>query len=281
VSLVERVARNIVWIWRLCKGWLPQAFGTAATVLSIIWGGYGDNIWSDGRWALVSAVVLATASLLSQFLLQRPSYMELSRLEEVANSQSTEKSRALEQAFTVLIRKLAEHCSINANSDRISVYYFHDEGFVMLARWSSHPTYTRAGRGSYPTGQGAIGEAWDRGSAVSILPPTRIRWEKSLEAHHGFPPGSTQGLSMHCQSIAAIRIDADHHAVGVLVFESADGTRASQSTLDTAKSSMLFATLSELVNAVATLTPRVEKITQDAAQRSTTAPNWKPVRQGL
>jgi len=275
--LSERLARKLVWLWRLTKGWLPQTFGTLATALSIVWGGYGPDIWTKGGWALVLAIVFAASSLVSQALLQRPSYMELARRTEAADGESAAKSGALEQAFTVLLRKLAEHCQIDSNSDRVSIYYFHDERFVMLARWSTHPTYTRPGRSSYPTGQGAIGDAWDSGSVVTQLPGTRARWEQRLESRHNFAPGSTSALAMHCRSIAALRVESNRHAVGVLVFESIDENRASQQTLDTAKTSMLFATLSELVDAVASMTPRVEELTKATDRATPPAPKWKHV----
>lgn len=59
---VERVAGALLWFWRLVKGWLPQALATAATVFSIIWGGYGAEIWTKGQWALVVAIALAVLS---------------------------------------------------------------------------------------------------------------------------------------------------------------------------------------------------------------------------
>ncbi|WP_167046673.1 hypothetical protein [Salinibacterium sp. ZJ454] len=278
MSTVQRVASAVVWLWRLTKGWLPQTLATAATIISIVWGSYGEKIWAEGLWALITAVALALASLVAQALLQRPSYMELAKLRAAAEDESKEKSQAIEQSITVLLRKLAEHCRMAANSDRASVYFFHDERFIMLARWSTHPTYTKPGRRDYPTGQGAIGEAWDRGSVVATLPSSRWRWDQRLEKHHGFPPGMPATLSMHSQSIAALRIDTNHHAVGVLVFESTDPDRASQDTLDTASVSMLYATLSELVGAIAALTPRVEEVAKNSAESQTSAPpKWKQV----
>jgi transcriptional regulator with GAF, ATPase, and Fis domain len=277
MSATHRVATFLVWLWRFTKGWLPQALATAATIFSIIWGSYGEKIWTNGSWAIICAVTLGMASLAAQVAVQRPSYMELSRRKEEADEKSKEKSKAIEQSFNVLLRKLAEHCKAASNSDRASVYYFHDDRFIMLARWSTHPTFTKPGRREYPTGQGAIGDAWDKGSVVMVLPATRKRWEQRLESHHGFPGGSTKSLTMHCKSIAALRIEADYHAVGVLVFESTDVNRASQKTLDIAMGSMLYATLCELVSAVAALTPRVEEVVEAAAQKpSASIPNWKP-----
>ena len=272
-----RVARIVLWVWRLTKAWLPQVLATAATIFSIVWGGYGSQIWLEGVWALWVAGALLVSSLLAQAALQRPSYMKLAEQRDVAQADSASKSEAIEESLTVLLRNLAEHCSMSSNADRASVYYFHNERFVMLARWSKHPDYTRPGRRDYPTGQGAIGDAWDRGSVVTVLPSTRGRWDQRLESHHGFPSGTASKLSMHCQSVAAIRIEHDHHAVGVIVFESTDPTRATQSTLDTLVDSKLYATLRELVAAVASWTPRVEAAKATAPLQPLPAPAWKSV----
>jgi hypothetical protein len=279
MTAVDRAARLVVWLWRLTKGWLPQVLATAATGLSIVWGSYGEKLWSDGSWAFGWAAVLLIGSVAAQVFLQRPSYMELSRQKEEAVGHSKEKSAAIDQAFKLLLRKLAEHCDVAENTDRASVYYFHEERFVMLSRWSMHPQYTKPGRKEYPIGQGAIGDAWDGRSIVSTLPATRAGWEQRLESRHGFPVGSTGTLTMHCRSIAALRIDVGDHAVGVLVFESIEPTRATQEALDIASTSLLFATLGELVSAIASLTPRIEEVVQAAAAKPTgTTRNWKSAK---
>jgi len=82
---------------------------------------------------------------------------------------------------------------------------------------------------------------------------------------------------MHCQSIAAHRIEHDHHAVGVIVFESTDPSRANQMTLDTLVDSKLYATLRELVAAVASWTPRVEAAKVTAPTQPLPGPAWKSV----
>lgn len=274
---VDRVARSLVWLGRLAKGWSPQALGTGATGFSIIWGAYGSEIWGSGLWALVVAIAFALSSFLAQLLLQQPSYMEVARREENARTDSANKSEAIASALTTLLRKIAEHCAVAGNNDRVSVYYFHSERFVMLARWSPHPKYVRPGRSEYPSGQGAIGEAWDRGSAVVTLPASRTRWDQRLERHHGFAAGTARNLSMQCQSIAALRVETDHRAVGVIVFESTDPTRATQRTLDAASASLLYETLCELVGVAASMTPQMEQLTRSETP-APRAHEWKPTR---
>lgn len=273
-----RLAESLVWLWRACKGWAPQVAASLGAIFSLIWAGYGDAIWAEGAWAFWVAVCLGLLSLTFQVALQRPTYMELSRREEEAALESVSKSEAIERSLTILIRYLAEHCSMAANSDRVSVYYHHDRQFVMLARWSQNPSFKTPGRGTYPIGQGAIDDAWESSSAVVELPETRPRWNQRLEKHHGFPKGTAAALTMHSQSIAALRIASNGDSVGVIVFESTVKKRATQDTLDTLEGSMLYATLRELVATVATLTPRVQEAAKEDPQPTPEAQLWREVR---
>lgn len=282
---------RLTWAWRLAKGWLPQALGALATVFSIIWGAFGENVWTAGLWAFFVAVALAIAAFLAQALLQRPSYMSLAEqlrsLQQSAEAEesrlkdeSAEKSAVLEQSMLVLLRHIADHCGANANSDRVSVYYFHEDRFVMLARFALHPDYRGVGRSEYPASQGAIGDAWARGSIAMELPTSRKQWERTLVTKHGYTPEQAASLAMHCVGIAALRIEVDRLAVGVIVFESTETDRVSQATLETAKESKLFAALSELVSVSALLTPRGATLAKPAAKPPTVAPSWKPTTSG-
>jgi hypothetical protein len=276
-TAVVRVATSLVWLWRACKGWASQVAATFATVVALIWGGFGDARWSAGAWFFWAAVILGFLALVFQIALQRPTYMELSRREEKAGQESAEKSKAIERSLTVLIRFLAHHCGLAGNGDRVSVYYHHDKQFVMLARWSQNPTFNSPGRGTYPVGQGAIGDAWDASSVVAELPGSRVRWNQSLEKNHGFPPGTAETLKMHSQSIAAQRIATNGDAAGVIVFESTVKQRASRETLDALVDSKLYGALCELVATVAMLTPQVQEAARDDAQSAASPNVWREV----
>lgn len=272
-----KLAESLMWIWRACKGWAPQVAASLAGIFSLVWAGYGDAIWAEGTWAFCVAVALGLSSLIFQIALQRPTYMELSRREENAVFESHAKSQAIERSLTVLIRFLADHCSMAANSDRVSVYYHHNEQFVMLARWSQNPKFNAPGRGTYPVGQGAIGDAWESSSAVVELPDTRARWNQRLEKRHGFPEGTAAALTMHSRSIAARRIASNVDPAGVIVFESTIKARATQDTLDALDESKLYAALCELVATVATMTPRVQEVAKGDSQSVPKAQLWREV----
>lgn len=279
MTTLERVARGLIWTWRATKAWASQFLAGSSSLLFIVWGSYQDKVWTDGVWWFAIAVVLGLGSVAAQIGLQRPSYMKLAEAADDAERASEAKSQAIEKALAVLCRKIAEYCNVAENTDRISVYYNHDGQFVMLARWSPHPEYTKPGRGSYPVDQGAIGIAWDRVEIAQNLPPKKQDWERSLTRKWGFPQETAAQLKMHCQSIAALRIDEAQAAVGVIVFESTQQDRATFEVLNRAKTSMLYAALKELVAAFATLTPRVESLAGavELRQSQGAARPWKQV----
>lgn len=278
---VDRTARAIVWIWRATKAWAFQALAVASSVCFVVWGTYGEEVWGKGFWAFLVGLILAVSAFVAQIALHQPSYMKLAEQKELAEEKSAAKSKAIERALAVLCRKIAEHCGLAANSDRVSVYYRHEDMFIMLARWSQHPERTKPGRGSYPIDQGAIGIAWDLGEIAQVLPANRTTWDKRLAKNYGFDEEVAASLKMHCQSIAAMRVVEADRAVGVIVFESTEQGRATIEVLEKARNSMLYAALTELVGAFASLTPQVESITtaSNTSGRPTATAPWKNVEQ--
>ncbi len=55
-------------------------------------------------------------------------------------------------------------------SERISVYRHNGSAFTMSGRYSANPKYKKRSRTIYPDNQGAIGKAWEDGSAVALIP---------------------------------------------------------------------------------------------------------------
>lgn len=288
MSLDSRAIRNLTWLWRAFKWWAPQTFVTIGTIASFVWGEYKKEL----PWVVWIAAGFLIAAVVVQLAFQRPSYMKLSSdFEKLELTSSTErsaltaesaaKSAALGQAMQVLLRNLAEHCNADANNDRVSVYYFHDDKFVMLSRYSLHPEYKLAARTEYPTNQGAIGEAWSVGSAVLTLPTTRVKWENHLVAKHGYSKEEAHALRMHSTSIAARRVEVNHEAVGVIVFESTDVDTVTSETLESVDDSKIYAALSEMIASAAMLTPRGVQLTQPVTPAETREPvDWKAPKRG-
>ena len=278
---VLRVAEALVWWWRAKKAWLPTILTGLSYILLAIWGSFGENVWSTGVFVFGWAVFLFIISVLAQIFLQRPTYMELSADTEAAVEKSKSKFAAVEKSLEILLRNLAEDCNFNGNADRASVYYFHEEQFVLLARWSPDPTLAKKGRLRYPIGEGTIGLAWKGGEVVTdFAPSTRAVWNQKLLKTHGFPKDTASALTMQCNRIAAMRVQNEHRPVGVIVFESMEASHVPLDLLTRVADSKLYATLSELVGINASMTDHVEDINRNQGTKlsgSESAPRtWKP-----
>lgn len=286
----DRAISALTWLWRLIKGWSPQSFGVLATFFSIVWGSYDvDQAWTNGVWAFWCAIGLLVLALLAQIFIQRPSYMSLAKqlrdteqsataAQQALSEDADAKSKVIADTLQVLLRKIGEHCHADSNSDRVTVYFFQDGSFINLARNALHPEYRLRGRSKYPAGQGAIGDAWEIGSIAVNLPTTRKQWERRLVSKHGYSPSEAAGLRMHSVSIAALRIEVDHRAVGVIVFESDELNAVSQDTIDAAGASMLFSALSEIVSAAAMHTPGAKQFGPDPLPSARPERSWKPTK---
>lgn len=275
-ATVDRVARGVLWFFRLIKGWLPRALGGAASLAFIIWGVLGGSAWTSGVWLFWTGLVLAVLAFVAEFLVQNPSYMKLSQLREDAERKAATKSHALESALRIMLIRLAKHCTLEGHSDRFSVYYFHDGQFFMVARYAKNPTYEARGRGSYPAGQGAIGEAWDaeQGQALVNMPSGKDAWARAAKKQ-GLTDDAIAGISMRSLGLAGYRLETGNTSVGVLIAESTTAHRVQLVHLDQIAASHIVAAIAELVAAFALMTPAGESFT--ASNGTKAARKWQSV----
>lgn len=277
---VDRMARALVWMGRFVKGWLPRTLGGLSALLLLLWGALGDDVWAAAGWALLGSGVLTGAlAFLAEVIVQRPSYMELSRLRERAERKADDKAEALERALQVLLVRLGHYCALQDHSDRFSVYYFHEDEFVMLARHPKNPTFAAKGRGRYPAQQGAIGAAWraEKGQALVTMPADADAWVRAMK-NQGLEPSVIDRLSMRSSALAGHRLEAGESSVGVLVFESTVPKRVTQSHLDKVAESHIVAAVAELVAAFAMMTPAGESLAASKrAARSISPGQWRAV----
>lgn len=275
-ATVDGVARGVLWTFRLIKGWLPRALGGGASLAFIIWGVNGGSAWTSGLWLFWLGIVLALLAFVAEFVVQRPSYMQLSQLREDAERRAALKSDALESAVEILLVRLGEHCKLEGHSDRLSVYAFHDDRFFMVARHSLSPTFRKRRRDSYPADEGAIGKAWnaDHGQALVKMPAAKDQWVRSAQ-RQGISAEAIAGMKMKSLGLAGHRLEAGNRSVGVLMIESTTHGRIKQDHLDLVAESLIVATIAELVAAFALMTPAGE--TFAAANVSKPPRKWQVV----
>jgi len=275
-ATVDKVAAGVLWFFRLVKGWLPRALGGAASLSFIIWGVNGGSAWTSGFWLFLLGLALAGAAFLAEFVVQNPSYMKLSQLREDAERRASKKSDALERAVEILLVRLGQYCKLEGHSDRLSVYAFHDDRFFMVARHSKSPVFRARRRESYPADEGAIGKAWaaDQGQALVNMPAARDAWNRSAK-RQGISDEAIDGMKMRSLGLGGHRLEAGDRSVGVLMIESTTYGRIQQEHLDKLQESHIVATIAELVEAFALMTPAGESFAANVATKP--ARRWQLV----
>jgi hypothetical protein len=254
-------------MWRLVKGWLPRALGATSALMFAIWGSQG-GAWKEGAGLFYVGLAAGVGSVLAELFLQRPSYMALAKMNERAQMKADAKSAALERSLRILLERLADYCGLEGHSDRFSVYYFHEDEFVMLARAARNPNFLKRGRGRYPATQGALAVAWeaDHGQALVTVSSSKGPRAKSL-ARQGFSEDEIARMRMPSVTVAALRIEGEKRSVGVLAIETTTPHRLTQAHLDKANTSHLVTAIGELVAAAALLTPEGERVIERPAAR--------------
>jgi hypothetical protein len=159
------------------------------------------------------------------------------------------ENEALRRAVRDQGRDYLEHCSKRLSfiagqlgfrgSDRVSLYRFDGDNFVMIGRYSEQPELKVPGRAIYPAGQGVIGMAWRSAqgrSFVDNLPDPAANlgaYKEENLRRFNFPPEVVDGMAMKSRTIGAYVLK-DLSGLGraaVLVFESLEATRFTDADL--------------------------------------------------
>jgi len=113
---------------------------------------------------------------------------------------------------------LGTHC-------RATIYYYVDEHFYLLARYSQNPKYSEVHRQKFSKNQGVISKAWEHKVCVDIegIPSYEEKpddYKEYMQKNYGYAAEKTDTLTMKsCQYVAVSITEADNH-IGVIVFES-------------------------------------------------------------
>lgn len=272
----QSIAENrIHTLWLGTKGSADKVMALVTAGVATIWGFHIEEPAEDSEplhwffgmsgsaWVWFSALLICLSIwAIAIFWLQRPRYSTLFREHEAAKQLSEHRANAIESALTSVMKQLSSFCRADGNDFRTSLYYYHRDEFIAVARYSQHPEFRRFrdDGSSYDASLGVIGETW-RGSEYykSDLPEIRENWNAKVRTLFGFSTEQVHRFRMHSRSYAAIRIDGHDAPVGVLVFESTRARGVSKETIAKAKESLIRVALAEMVSAHAKFTPQVEK----------------------
>ncbi|PPF82620.1 hypothetical protein C5E07_13060 [Pseudoclavibacter sp. RFBJ3] len=235
---------------------------------------YADALWSPpGLWWFVALCACITVVALLEIFSKGIPALEAEVLEQKGRAEDAERdairrvaaaqaearqhTKAVELAVKALLKQLSKYCNAQSHSERVSVYFYQRDKFVMIARYSMSPELEVPGRGTYPVQQGVIGAAWNstHGTLVQVYSPNERLWDEKHIDDFGFDNATIEVLTMRPRVVAAMRIEEDGKSVGMLVFESAERSRIGQHTLDKAADSRVFEALSDVVSVCAPSTP--------------------------
>lgn len=215
-----------------------------------------DGVFSDVR---TLAIVIGTLATLGSIVfarheagvLQRVNAalqhkeVELTRKNECLARRDVEWDRFRESAFNglkeVLDAYLRNFCIKHYCSQpeigspppslRISIYTYDRMRDIcyLVGRFSATESFNRAGRRKYPIDTGAIGRAWDTGSADIILENDwscdPLEWARELETEYNMGREVIAGLTMKSRAFCARRINGGpdgNTPIGVALIETTD-----------------------------------------------------------
>lgn len=110
--------------------------------------------------------------------------------------------------------------------DRITLYIHIDNKFIPCGRFSTNPTYSAAGRESYPDTEGCISKAWENLWYYEVLPADKSKRHTILKERFKIPKSTYTKFKMVSLTYAAMRVtcsNGKNHAV--IVVESTEADR--------------------------------------------------------
>lgn len=118
------------------------------------------------------------------------------------------------------------------DEERISLYVFDNEQFIIVGRYSKHPTYKDLNRLKLPCNEGCISKAWYEGGEFFFqLPNNHKEYVDVLFSQFGIPKKRVKDFRMKSRAYYAKAIENNRKRVGVIVFESIRQNGFSQEAL--------------------------------------------------
>jgi hypothetical protein len=179
------------------------------------------------RWELVVVIgVLVLAGEITGARRQaRLPTLEAS--ERKANAGLEQARRALERLARVELARIAASLRYSS-SERVSLFAYSGDRFVLVARYSASPPFTGADRREYPLDAGCLGRAWENDRWHVVVTVTREQDQEGWTRQHmdcHLSREFVDGLRMPVRTVIASRVNDPRQgqsACGVIVLESTD-----------------------------------------------------------
>jgi len=163
----------------------------------------------------------------------------VSKLKQKIDSIS-EDSESLQEQLSERHTKLvitwlkSSYKQLNLNTyDRATIYYYIDEHFYLLARYSKNPEYDKVHRQKFTTKYGVISQAWQHKDCIDTTHCPEYSKDPQgyidyMEKNYGYNKNKIEKLQMKSCEFVALSISASDTHIGVIVFESILGNRFKQ-----------------------------------------------------
>jgi hypothetical protein len=227
-SLRSKLARWAVVVLRFWPSFLVAFAGAAFAVLTL---SHPNDTLSlplhPRRWEFAVAVgLLALAGEIAEVRRQaRIPTLEAS--ERRANEGLQQARHALERLARVEVARIAASLRYSS-SERVSLFAYGGDCFVLVARYSPSPPFTGADRQEYPLDAGCLGRAWESDRGHVVVTVTRDQDPEQWRRQHmdcRLSREFVDGLRMPVRTVIASRVNDPRQgqsASGVVVLESTD-----------------------------------------------------------
>lgn len=119
------------------------------------------------------------------------------------------------------LRHLAEECCSLNDKQRISLYLFSSEQFILVGRYSKHPEFKNKNRMKFPSHEGCIAKAWYDGEVSVTLPSNHKEYVEYCELELNIKRSDIKNHRMKSRDFFGKAIeDKGGDRVGVIIFES-------------------------------------------------------------
>lgn len=119
-----------------------------------------------------------------------------------------------------------------SDDERISLYVFDNEQFIIVGRYSKHPTYKELNRLKLPCNEGCVSKAWFEGGEVfKTFSGNHKEYVDESTKEFDIPRKRVKDFRMKSRTYYARAIENSRKRVGVIVFESTKQNNLVQDTL--------------------------------------------------
>lgn len=192
-------------------------------------------------------------------LLRKPTYAQqaatITRLETDLGEQTALFRGMLDSLLTGLLYEL----DLYDIQTRISGYIRSDDSYVLLTRISKNSAYEKAGRPTYPTGQGVLDEAWNKGTCHRVFPLRQDHYMGHMISEFGYEEETVEAFTMKSRSMGGLRAydDMTRKTVAAIVIEHEDRTVINQALMNRIEDTAPWRTLNTYLTTSTELFPDI------------------------